>query len=323
MNKKIFITRQIPIICKQNLEKEGFVVDVYEKDEQIQKDYLVEVLQKNQYDGLISLLTDDIDSGVLSASDDLKIVSNYATGFNNIDLSFAKEKNICITNAPAPLTEEAVAEYTITAILTFSRRFFEADKYIRELKYKGWSPNNFVGRSLKGQIIGLVGTGKIGSMTAKYAHFFGMKIYYYDLVRNLDIENKFEAKYFDNLQEMLKEVDVVSLHLPLNSKTHHLISSDTFNLMKKDAFIINTARGAIINEKDLVNALKEEKIKGAVLDVFEFEPNFSEELLKMPNVILTPHIASANAETRNQMAEIASKNIIDFFRGNQVNNLAI
>ncbi len=278
-----------------------------------QKGYEVEIgpLKKAKgVDALLCLLTDNIDGEVMDAiGAQLKIISNYAVGLDNIDLRAAKARNIIVTNTPGVLTE-AVAEHTVALILAITRRIVEADRFTRAGKYKGFEPDLLVGMELEGKTLGLVGHGRIGCRVADMLQkAFGMKVVYYDVVRDEKKEAQCGITY-GSLENVLKEADIVSLHVSLSGSTRHLISEKELAFMKRTAYLINTARGAVVDEKALVHALQTKQIRGAALDVFENEPKLASGLTKLENVVLTPHIASATTEARGKMAELAAQNII-------------
>ncbi|MBU2530974.1 MAG: D-glycerate dehydrogenase, partial [Elusimicrobia bacterium] len=275
----------------------------------------------------LCLLTDRIDGKILDGiGKQLKIVANYAVGFNNINLEDAKKRKIMVTNTPGPEISRSVAEHTVALILACAKRIAESDRYTRAKKYKGWAPMLFLGSNLYGKTLGIVGLGAIGAEVAKMMSAFDMKIVYYDIKRNPAFEKKYKAKYA-KIPALLKQSDFVTLHVPLLPSTKYLINDKEFGMMKKTAFLINTSRGPIVREKALLKALKAGKIAGAGLDVFECEPAIDcdltdkLELRKMENVVLTPHTASAAIETRSAMAETAAKNIISALSGKKPPNL--
>ncbi|MES2985849.1 MAG: D-glycerate dehydrogenase [Patescibacteria group bacterium] len=315
MTKTIFITRMIPNIAIKMLQEKGYIVDINPKDRVLSQKQLIKYLQKKPYDAVLSLLTDHINTAVFDAAPSVKIYANYATGFDNIDLIEAKKRSITITNAPTDLSSEAVAEHTIALMLAMTSRIVEADNFVRKGKFVGWAPMHFIGTRLHNKNLALVGVGKIGSRVALFAKGLGMNIMYTDVVRNERLEKDLGAIYYNSVDALLPHADVVSLHVPLLDSTKHLINESRLKEMKSTAFIINTARGPVVDEQALERALKHKQIAGAALDVLEFEPKPVRGLTKLPNVILTPHIASATTESRNQMAEIAAQNIIDFFEG--------
>ncbi|MCX6753236.1 MAG: D-glycerate dehydrogenase [Candidatus Nomurabacteria bacterium] len=321
MNKKIFITRKIPDLGITLLKNKGYEVDVYSKNRIMPQKELISILKKKDYDAVLCLLTDKIDAKVYDAAPNTKLYANYATGFDNLDLVEAKKRGITITNAPADLSSEAVAEHALAMILALAARIVEADDFVRRGKYKGWDPMNFIGTDTVGKTLGLVGAGRIGERVAIFVKGLGMKVIYTDVNKNPRIEESAGAEYCKTLEELLPRADIVSLHVPLLDSTKHLMNEKTFKLMKKSAYLVNTSRGPIVDEKALVKALKEKVIAGAGLDVFEFEPKLMSGLAKLENVILTPHIGSASIEARNQMAEVAVNNIIDFFEGKLPKNV--
>lgn len=265
---------------------------------------------------LLCLLTDKIDSTVFDAAPNAKIFANYAVGFDNIDLHEAKQRNIIVTNTPDVLSE-AVAEHTVALMLAIGRRVVEGDRFMREGNYHGWGPLLLLGTEFKGKTLGIVGCGRIGRRVAEIMHRgFDMKIAYYDRQHNGSFDSDLSATFMPELNELLKVADVISLHLPLTDTTRHLFDQAVLNKMKPSALLINTARGAIIDEAALAAALQAGTITGAALDVFENEPAVHPELLPLSNVILSPHIASATTEARNEMSIVAAENIIAVL-GNQ------
>lgn len=311
MTKKIYITRVIPNIAIDMLNEKGYEVDVYSEDRLPTQEELILALKQKNYDAVISLLTDIVDKNLFDLFPSIKLYANYASGYNNIDIVEAKKRNITITNTPGNFAH-CIAEHTMALILGLTTRLVEADKYVRDGKYTGWSPMNFIGTDLQKKIIGIIGAGRIGESLANIAFSgFNMDILYYDTIRNENIETKYKAKFL-SIDELLKVSDIVSLHLPLLDSSYHLINADRLKLMKKTSFLINTARGPIVDELALVQALKDGNIRGAGLDVFEYEPKLTEGLTELPNVILTPHIASARENARLEMAKIVAENVISF-----------
>lgn len=305
---KVFITRQIPEIGMNLLKEAGFEVEVSDFDGVLPRPKLLEKVRG--MNAILSLLTDKMDGELMDAvGPQLKIIANYAVGYDNIDLKAAAERNIIVTNTPGVLTE-SVAEHTIALIFAIARRIVESDQFMRDGKYTGWQPMLFLGNDLVGKTLGLVGLGRIGAAVAKRMYDgFEMKIIYYDVRRNTEVEQKYHLQYVD-LETLLKEADFVSIHVPLNPETKHLIGEPQFKMMKKTAYLINTSRGPVVDEKALVEALKNGEIKGAALDVYEEEPKMAPGLAELPNTVLTPHTASAAEETRSAMSELAAKNIM-------------
>jgi len=318
---KIFITRKIPEAGIKKLA-EKYEVKVNPQDRVLSKEELIAALENHGYGAVLCLLTDKIDDNVLAAAGkQCRIFANYAVGFDNIDLVAAKKRGIMITNTPGVLTD-TVAEHTFTLMLAISHRIAEADKFTKAGKYESWAPMLLLGNDLSGKIVGIVGLGRIGSRVAHHAvKGFGARVIYHDLQRNEKFEKEFSAEYRKKLEDLLKEADYVSLHVPLLPATRHLLNAERLKLMKPTAYLINTSRGSVIDEKALVEALRAKIIKGAALDVFENEPALAEGLAQLDNVILTPHIASATEETRAKMAELAADNIIAALEGQTPPNL--
>lgn len=316
----VFVTRQISENGIQLLKDKGYRVVVSKKDGVLTKKELFAAVKGA--DAILSLLTDKIDSDVLDAAGtQLKIVANFAVGFDNIVLDDAKKRGVIVTNTPSDAVNDAVAEHAFALMCALAHRVAEADVYAKAKKYQGWNPDLLVGTQLKGKTLGIIGLGRIGRSVAEHAvHGFGMKCLYSDQRRQPDFDQEFSAKYV-GIDRLLQEADFVSLHVPLLPSTYHLISTEQFSLMKKTAFLINTARGPVVDEKALLRALKTKRIAGAALDVFECEPaidcDLSDtlELKNFSNVILTPHIASATKEARESMSEIAAQNIIAVLSG--------
>lgn len=312
----VYVTAKIPQNGLNLLRKNGFNVEFNDKDRDLSKNELKEVLAK--YEAVITLVTDKVDEELLkNASGDLKIISNYGVGYDNIDVLAANRKRITVTNTPG-VASESVAEHAFMLILACAKRLTEADRYVRLGKYKRWDPMAFISPQVWGKTLGIVGLGKIGTFVAQIASGgFRMRILYYDPHRAEDFELLTGAEFFSDIHKLLKEADIVTIHCPLTPQTKHLIGKAELKMMKKEAILINTARGPIVDEEALIWALKEGEIAAAGLDVFEHEPNISEGLLTLNNVILTPHIASATLETREAMSKIAAQNIIDVFEGRQ------
>ena len=321
MSKNILITRTIPGIAVEMLEAEGYKVDVNDKEGPVSAEELLEMLSQKEYDGVVTLLTDKVGAEVFEAAPTVKIFANFATGFDNIDVALAKSRGVTVTNAPAELTGEAVAQHTIALMLALSNKVVEADKFVREGKYAGWDPMLFMGMRLAGKIVGIVGVGKIGEAVGKLCCALGMQVVYTDMKPNKNLEDFCSAVYYESLESLLPVADFVSLHVPLMPSTKHLINAEKISLMKPTSFLINTARGPVVDEVALVKALQEQVIAGAGLDVFEFEPKISAGLIAMPNVVLTPHISSASSEVREAMAKMVAENLIDFFSENSPKNI--
>ena len=303
------------------LQDAGHTVDINPYDRVLTKIELVDALRAKPYDAVLCLLTDTIDSDVFNAVPTAKIFSNYAVGFNNIDVDTASARSVLVTNTPGALTH-TVAEHTIGLMLSLTSRISEGDRFMRAGKYTGWAPMLLTGADLKNKTFGFLGAGRIGTDTALIAHNgFGMNIIYYDIVRSPEIEKATGAEFCESVEEVLTRSDVVSIHVPLVDATRHLIDAERLRLMKPTAYLINTARGPIIDEQALVEALQSGVIRGAGLDVFENEPALAEGLSTLENVVITPHIASATDEARSKMAEMAAGAIIDALNGKEPQNL--
>lgn len=319
---KIFITRRIPEAGLKLLKERGYdiLINQLAKNRPAKREEILEGVKG--VDALVCMLTDKIDKEIMDNGGlNLKIIANMAVGFDNIDLNAARERNIFVTNTPDVLTN-TVAEHTFTLMLAISHRIVEADKFTRSGLYKGWDPMLLLGQDLFGKILGIVGLGRIGLKVAKIAiNGFDMKVFYTDQRRNLEFENQFNATFFENINDLLPKVDYLSLHTPLLPETRHLINEERLKLMKPNAYLINTSRGPVVDEAALAKALKEKWISGAAIDVFENEPEVNLELMRLNNIILTPHIASATKETRDKMSEIVAKNIIEALEGREPPNL--
>lgn len=313
---KVLITRQIPNAGIEFLE-EFCDLDINKKDRPLTKEELIERVKDK--DGVLSLLNDSIDKDVIQAAKKCKIFANYAVGFNNIDLKLAKEKNILVTNTPGVLTD-ATADLAWALLFSCARRIPESDVYVRENKFKSWSPTLLLGMEITGKTIGIIGAGRIGQNFAKKANAFNMNILYTSRTAKDDFEAETGATYVDK-ETLLKESDFVALHVPLTDDTYHLIGENELKMMKNTSILINTSRGPVIDEKALVKALKEKWIWSAGLDVYENEPLIEEGLMNLNNVVLLPHVGSATEETRDRMAIMAATNLLQALRGETPTNL--
>ncbi|MCR4283818.1 MAG: D-glycerate dehydrogenase [Parcubacteria group bacterium] len=312
---KVYITRRIPEVGIKMLQDKGYEVDVNPEDKVLSKDELIFALKQKEYDAVLCLLTDTIDGEVFDAAPKAKIFANYAVGYNNINVEEANKKGVMITNTPGVLTE-TVAEHAFGLLLSIAQRITEGDRFTRAGKYVGWAPMLMLGNDVTGRTLGVLGLGRIGTRVAHHAsRGFEMKIIYYDIKRNEEFEKEYNAEFRESVDDLLKEADFVSIHVPLLDSTHHLINKKRLSLMKSSAYLVNTSRGPIIDETALVEALKNKIIKGAALDVYENEPALAPGLSELHNVVLTPHAASATEETRGKMAELASANIIAVAEG--------
>lgn len=264
----------------------------------------------------ISMFNTPVPAALLQAGEKLEIVSNVGVGYNNIDVETASKLGITVCNTPDVVTEPT-AELTIALLLDVARGITRSHVAMTQ-KAEKWGVLENIGMDVYGKTLGIVGFGRIGMAVARRAKAMGMRILYYSRTRKTkSIEKQYEATYVP-LSELLKQSDFVSLHTPLNSKTHHLIGAEQLACCKPTAYLINTARGAVVNEEVLVDALQKNKIAGAALDVYEFEPKVSEKLRVLPNVVLLPHIGTATRETRNKMAAMAHENVRHYFAGNPI-----
>lgn len=319
--KKIFITRQIPENGVNILKEKGYDITIGKSKTPLTQKDLIDEIKKENYDAIVTLLTDKIDSVVFdNIPSSTKLFANCTIGFDNIDLIEATKRGLTVTNASGDYVD-GIAEHTIGLILALMAKLVEADTFMREGKYKGWDPMLFIGDKLGGKTVAIIGTGKIGEQVArKLYNGFGVKIIYYDVTKNERIEKDCNAKFVNSVDEALSLADVVSIHVPLLPSTHHLINKENINKMKPGAYLINISRGPVVDEVALVEALKQGKIRGAGLDVYEFEPNLTEGLIQLQNTILSPHIASSQIEAREEMSKIVAENIIDFFEGRNPRN---
>lgn len=317
MKPKVYVTRIIP---EKGLEilREAADVKVWQDELPPPREVLLKEVE--DVDGLVSLLTDKIDAELFDRAKKLKIVSNYAVGFDNIDLDEATKRGIMATNTPGVLTE-TTADLAFALLMATARRIVEADKFARTGRWKTWGPMLMLGQDVYGAKLGLIGLGRIGYAVAKRAKGFDMDVMYYDMFRNEKAEQELGLKFVE-LEQLLKESDFVSIHVPLTPETKHLINEKTLGLMKKTAILVNTARGPVVDEKALYEALVSNKIAGAGLDVMDPEPpSMDNPLLKLDNVIILPHIASASVATRTKMAVMAAENCVAGLKGEVPPNL--
>ena len=307
---KVYVTRLIPD-DGMKLLYDKCEVTVNPHDRVATRQELIDNIKGK--DAMLCLLTDTIDAEIMDANPNVKIIANYAVGFNNIDVQAATQRGIPVSNTPGVLTD-TTADMAWTLIMSTARRVVEGDKFTRAGKYKGWGPLLLVGQDVHHKTLGIIGFGRIGQTVAKRAAGFDMKILYYDVNKMPEVAQKYNAEYRE-LDDLLRESDIISLHVDLNDSTRHLISEREFGLMKDTAYLINTARGPVVDENALVQALKNNRIAGAGLDVFENEPALAPGLAELDNIVIPPHIASATRETRGAMARIAAENVIAALEG--------
>jgi len=310
----VLVTAAIPQSALAILKEAGLDIDVYTGSGLITKEELVKRIVGKDY--LITPLSTQVDKDVIDADPNLKIIANYGAGFNNIDAAYARQKGIPVTNTPEVSTV-STAEVTTGLMITLAHRMVEGDKLMRTKGFDGWSPLFFLGHELSGKTLGIVGMGQIGQAVAKRMKAFDMNIIYSQRTRlDPEVEAKFGAK-FVSLEELIKTSDVLSLHCPLNDQTHHMIGAPEFKQMKSSAYLINAARGPVIDEAALLEALKTGELAGAALDVYEAEPNVDDGFKALDNVILTPHVGNATVEARDAMAAIVAKNTVRIDQGQE------
>ncbi len=316
---KIFVSRKIPGDALNRLYESGHEVVVSEFDRVLKIEEFLE--RAKESDAVLSMLSDKIDGEVIDAiGPQLRVISNYAVGFDNIKIDQATEKGVAVSNTPSDEVNESVAEHTWALLLALTRRIVEADESTKRGSYYGWEPGIFLGKNMVGKTLGVIGLGRIGSMTAKRAIGFGMRVLYNKRTRDEQAEQDLGIEFAD-LDRLLSESDVVSLHVPLTEETRHMMNAQAFSKMKKGSYFVNTARGAIVQEQDLSDALRSGQLAGAAIDVFDNEPYVNPELIAMENVILTPHIASATWEARNKMGNQAVDAILKVLNGEKPDTL--
>ena len=317
MGWNVFVTRRIPEkgidVLTQNCE----TVDINPDDRVLTREELLAGVKGR--DGVLCLLTDTIDDDVFEAAGaQCKVFANYAVGYNNVDVEAAKKRGMRITNTPGVLTN-ATSDMAWALLFSAARRIAESDKFMRTGQWGGWGPMQFLGADITGRTLGIIGAGRIGAAFALKASGFKMKVLYTDQVPNPELEEKLGARKVE-LDELLKESDFVSVHVPLMEETIHLIGKPELDLMKPSAVLVNTSRGPIVDEAALVDALREKAIAAAGLDVYEEEPKAAPGLLELDNVVACPHIASATIETRTRMAIMAAENLVAVLEGKEPAN---
>jgi glyoxylate reductase len=321
MENTVFVTRLIPKVGLDQI-RSVFPATVWENEEPPTQNEIIELA--GSCTGLVTLLSDNIDSNVLNSLPNLKVIAQYAVGYDNIDIKEATRKGIVVTNTPGVLTETA-ADLTWALIMAASRRLAEADRYVRNGKWKvAWGPQMLLGRDIYGATLGIVGMGRIGSAVARRATGFSMKILYASRSRNknTDLIEQQTGAIRTSLENLLRESDIITVHVPLTNETKKMIGRAEFNSMKTGSIFVNTSRGAVIDEDALADALESNKLGGAGLDVFVQEPiSKKNRLLKMSNVVLAPHIGSASFATRNKMSLMCAKNLIAALSGKKIPNI--
>ena len=311
-NIKVLLTRKWPKAVEQKIV-DTFDAELNVDDKPLDDNELINAMQS--YDALLPTVTDKIHKEIIEcANRKVKIIGNFGVGFNNIDIECAKNNNLVVTNTPEVLTD-CTADIAMLLMLGVARRASEGEVHVRKNHWTGWRPTHMMGTKVTGKKLGLIGMGRIAQSVASKSHFgFKMDILYYDpYFDNKDVTVKLNAQKCDSIEEVLKNSDFVSLHCPSTDETRGLINNETLKLMKTDAFLINTARGDIVNESDLIDALEKNEIRGAGLDVYEKEPAVPESLKRLQNVFLLPHLGSASNETREAMGFRVFENIKSFF----------
>lgn len=309
---KVYVTRRIPDAGLELLRREC-EVEVSPYDRPLTRSEFLAAIKGR--DGVICLLTDKVDAEAFEAAAGVRGFANFAVGYDNLDVAEATRRGIPLSNTPDVLTD-ATADMAWALLFAAGRRVVESDGVNRSGAWKGWGPMQFIGGDVTGATLGVVGAGRIGAAMAAKSVGFRMQVLYTDARRNEALEKAIGAR-FVSFEELLAESDFVSVHVPLMPETRHLFTYDTFRKMKRTSYLINTARGPVVAEDDLVRALKEGLIAGAGLDVYEREPALAEGLAALPNVVITPHTASATVSSRNGMAVKAATNVIAMVKGDR------
>ena len=312
---KVIVTRRLPDAVELRL-KELFDTELNPSDDAFSAEQLADAVTRA--DVLVSTVTDDVSDEILKhAGDQFKLIAQFGAGVDNIDVEAARARGITVTNTPGVLTDDT-ADVTMALILAVPRRMHEGIELMKAGKFDGWAPTWMMGRRLAGKRLGIIGLGRIGQAVARRAKAFGLQIHYHNRKKvSRLIEEELDATYWDSLDQMLARMDIVSVNCPHTPATYHLLNARRLELMKPDAFIVNTARGEVIDEAALASALTSGQLAGAGLDVFAREPTVTPDLLGLPNVILLPHMGSATVEGRNEMGEKVIINIKTFVDGHR------
>lgn len=314
---KVFVTSAVPKKILAMLE-ENFELKYHDSDEGLSEEQLIEGVR--DMDAIFCPLSDKITKNVIDAGENLKIIANYGAGYDNIDLKAASDRGIVVTNAPATNSSTSTAELTVALILAAARGIVSGYKLTRAGKFYGWKPNFHLGRQLNGKTLGVIGMGNIGKKVSKIMAAFGMNVIYYNRTRLKEAEEKQLDLVYMEIDELVKSCDVLTLHTAFSPELKHLINYDRMMSMKDDSILVNASRGPIVSEADLIKALNEGKFFGVALDVYEFEPKYDAELEKFDRVILAPHLGNASFEAREEMGEIALKNLIAVKNGENAPN---
>ncbi|MGK9237173.1 D-glycerate dehydrogenase [Inquilinus limosus] len=309
----VIVTRKLPDVIETRM-MELFETRLNHDDVAMDREQLVAAMR--EADVLVPTVTDRIDADLLARSGpQLKLIASFGTGVDHIDLSAAKARGLTVTNTPGVLTEDT-ADMTMALILAVARRLAEGERLVRAGQWTGWSPTGMLGARLGGKRLGIIGMGRIGQAVARRARAFGLSVHYHNRNRvHPEVEAELDATYWPSLDQMLSRMDIVSVNCPRTPATYHLLSPRRLKLMRRDALIVNTSRGEVIDEDALAQMLKQGELGGAGLDVFEREPNVNPKLLKLPNVVLLPHMGSATLEGRIDMGQKVIVNIRSFVDG--------
>jgi len=309
----VVVTRKLPDVIETRM-MELFDTRLNVDDKPMSKAALVDAVA--QADVLVPTVTDRIDASILSqAGPNLRLIANFGAGVDHIDLASARERGITVTNTPDVLTEDT-ADMTMALILAVPRRLAEGERLVRSGKWSGWGPTFMMGRRIWGKRLGIIGMGRIGQAVARRARGFGLSVHYHNRRRlHPEIETELEATYWESLDQMLARMDVISIHCPHTPATYHLLSARRLQLLQPHAYVVNTARGEVIDENALTRMLQKGELAGAGLDVFEHEPAINPKLLELDNVVLLPHMGSATIEARIDMGEKVLINIKTFADG--------
>jgi glyoxylate reductase len=308
---KVIVTRRLPESIEAKLTR-GFDAELNPDDLPFDRPRLIESMRR--CDVLVPSIRDRIDSELIAeAGERLRLIANFGAGTDNIDLEAARARGIAVANTPDVLTEDT-ADLVMALIVMSLRQLGEGERNLRAGRWRGWGPTDQLGRSLTGKALGIVGMGRIGGAVARRARAFGMAVHYHNRRPVQDSD----ARYWPDLDSMLPEMDVISLNAPYGPETHHLIDRRRLDLMRDDAWLINAARGSLVDEEALIEALAEGRIEGAGLDVYEYEPEVDWRLIELPNLVLLPHLGSATLESRTAMGEKVLANIIAFAEGREL-----
>ena len=314
---RIFVTRSVPDATLDML-RDGLEVDVYESDTPIPRAELLERVRG--YDALLTLLSEKVDEELLEAAGPpLKIIANFAVGHNNIDVAACTARGVAVSNTPDVLTD-TTADHALMLLLGAARRVIEGDALVRSGAWRGWAPKQLLGLDVSGRTLGIIGMGRIGRAVAARAKGFGMRLLYHNRSRDEEAETALDASYRE-LHDLLRESDFVSVHAPLTDETRYLVGEAELGMMKPTAVLVNTSRGPLVDERALERFLRERRIWGAGLDVFENEPELSPGLRDLPNVVLAPHTGSATTGTREAMGRLCAEAIIAVLKGERVSHL--